>query len=233
MIGLKMATRDEIGRMQTTVAQHHYLHRHVDTRCSIEAYAVRLVDGLPVGLLMFGRPEATRCGAWYGSVNDVVSGKCEVTRWQVLNLARVWFDPRVQPGGDLCNPDRLPGYVDRKGGFRSTLASAAIRLAAQQIRYDYLLKRPPCFLDEPYQIRYVMSYCDRRVHRGVIYKEAGFELYRTNERGIETWRLPLPSLASAEDLAVRGASAISERSRRFRSDREALRSQALLFQEAP
>lgn len=231
MIRLEMAQRDEINRMQATVAQHHYLHRYVDTRCSIEAYTVCLVDGLPVGLLMFGRPEATRCGTWYGSVDDVANGKCEVTRWQVLNLARVWFSPDIQPGGRLHDPHYLPGYTDRKGVFRSTLASASIQLAAQQIGLAYLIRRPPCFLDEPYQIRYMMSYCDRRVHRGVIYKEAGFELYRTNERSIETWRLPLPVLTDAEDLAVREASVKSERSRRFRSEREALRSQASLFQE--
>jgi hypothetical protein len=192
----------------------------------VEAYAVHL-DGIAVGLLMFGRPEATRCADWYGGVDDVQAGRCEVTRWQVLNLARVWFDPWVQP----CGPAHgaTPGFRDRRGVWRSTLASDAIRLAAQRIGTDYLLRHPPCFLDEPYQIEYLMSYCDRRLHRGVIYRAAGFECYRTNANQIETWRLRLPALTPEQDAAVRQASEQSERSRRYRSEREHQRMQAALW----
>lgn len=216
MISLRLATRDDIAEMQATVTKHHYLHRPVDARCSVEAYAVAL-RGVPVGLLMFGRPEATRCANWYGGVDDVAAGRCEVTRWQVLNLARVWFDPAVQPGGALHYA--TPGYHDRRGVWRSTLASDAIRLAAQSIGVDYLLRRPPCFLDEPYQIEYLMSYCDRKLHRGTIYRAAGFECYRTNTNQIETWRLRLPPLTPEQHTAVRKASLASPRSQRYRAER--------------
>jgi hypothetical protein len=243
MIELELSTVAEIKQMQATVIESHYLHRPVDSRCSVEAYRVILstetpsfIYKKPIGLLMFGRPEATRCGSWYGSVADVQAGKCEVTRWQVLNLARVWLSPEVQPGGHLHNSGRsassaeplLPGYTDRRGAWRSTLASTAIKLAAQQIGHDYLLRRPPCFLDEPYQINYLMSYCDRKVHRGVIYQAAGFELYRTNSNQIETWRLRLDALTAEQDNAVRCASNLSERSRAYRNQRQAAQAQMAL-----
>lgn len=93
------------------------------------------------------------------------------------------------------------------------------RLAAQRIGVDYLLRRPPCFLDEPYQITWLMSYCDRKLHRGVIYKAVGFECYRTNANQIETWRLRMPPLTLEQDAAVRRASEISPRSQRYRAQR--------------
>lgn len=217
MITLTLASRTEIAEMQTTVTAHHYLHRPVDSRCSVEGYTVAL-DGIPVGLLMFGRPEATRCGNWYGGVDDVIAGRCEVTRWQVLNLARVWFDPIVQPGGSLH--EFTPGYRDRRGVWRSTLASQAITSASLTIGRDYLVQRPPCFLDEPYQIEYLMSYCDRRLHRGVIYRAAGFEMYRVNANQIETWRKRLRPLTPADDRDVCKASAMSPRSNRYRMERD-------------
>lgn len=216
--------------MQSLVTAHHYLRRPMDSRCSIEGYFVR-IDGVdaPIGLLMFGRPEATRCGSWYGSVCDVSSGKCEVTRWQVLNLARVWLSPDVQFGGRYYRPDLLPGYIDRSGTWRSVLASTAIKFAARKINYDYLLRRPPCFLDEPYQIEYLMSYCDRRVHRGIIYRQSGFELYRTNSNRIETWRLRLTVLTPEQHVAIAAAAELSERSRRYRNQRLFALSQSALL----
>lgn len=236
MIKLEIAKKPEIKHMQDTVVAHHYLHRPVDARCSVEAYHVMLSVDTPhfrydqaIGLLMFGRPEATRCGSWYGSVDDVQSGRCEVTRWQILNLARVWLSPDVQPGGHLYKSDLLPGYTDRRGVWRSTLASTAIGLAAQQIGYDYLCRRPPCFLDEPYEIKYLMSYCDRKVHRGVIYQQSGFALHRTNDNQIETWRLPLPALTPDEHAVIRAYSALSERSRWYRSQRVAGQAQMQLY----
>lgn len=228
MIKLALATTTEIKQMQATVIANHYLHRPVDSRCSVEAYHVVLGE-LRIGLLMFGRPEATRCGAWYGSVEDVERGKCEVTRWQVLNLARVWLSPEVQPGGHLHQRSLLPGYHDRRGVWRSSLASTAIKLAAQQIRFDYLRQRPPCFLDEPYEIKYLMSYCDRKVHRGIIYQSAGFDLYKTNSNQIETWRMTLPPLTSDQHAAVWAATAASKRSRYYQNQRLAAQLQPRLL----
>lgn len=221
MIKLKLLNRDEIRLAQETVIEHHYLHRPVDARCSVEGYSVHLDSHEPAGYLLFGRPEATRCGSWYGSVDDVLISRCEVTRWQVLNLARVWLHPDYQYGGG--HSISLPGYMDRKGAFRSTLASDTLRAAIARIGFDYLVYRPPCFLEEPYQVRWLLSYCDTRIHKGTIYRAAGFELYRTNDRGIQTWRIRLPELTSEQDAQVRDASRLNARSIRYRAKRAQMR----------
>lgn len=218
MITIALASEQGVRWAQNMVAKYHYLHSPVDVRCSVEAYTVWL-QREPVGCLIFGRPEATRCYPWYGSVEDVATGRAEVTRWQVLNLARVWLSPAVQAGGAWCNPGLLPGYTDRSGVWRSTLASHVIGLAIQRIGVDYLLRRPPCFLDEPYQIRYLLSYCDTRLHRGTIYQASGFDRYRINKAGIETWRKSLPPLTNQQDLQVRDASRHSPRSQKYRAQR--------------
>jgi hypothetical protein len=214
--GLKLA--------QAAVTSHHYLRKPVDVRSMPEAYEVRLSHGPvlsgPLGYLIVGRPEATRCKGWYGSIEDVAAGWAPVTRWQVLNLARVWLDPAVQPGGMLYRRELIPGFIDRRGAFRSTLASEVVRALADQVVRDYLVRRPPCFLEEPYQLRWLLSYCDTSLHRGTIYKAAGFELFRTNARGLQTWRLPLRALTPAEDVEVRRASCCDPRARTFRRRRE-------------
>lgn len=210
---------DGIRWAQETVVANHYLHQPVDSRCSVEGYAVTHSDIGRIGLFIFGRPEATVCRDWYGSVDDVRSGKREVTRWQVLNLARVWLSPDVQGGGKYYSPDLLPGFCDRKGMWHSTLASSAIRIAMQTIGFDYLVSRPPCFLDEPYEIKWLLSYCNTKLHRGVIYAAAGFELYRTNNNNIQTWRIRLPGLTREQDSKIRIASETSKRSQQFRARR--------------
>jgi hypothetical protein len=86
--GLKWAQRQ--------VTKFHYLHRPVDARCSVFGYAIAVSKPgrgeREAGLLLFGRPEATRCGTFYGSVEARESGRVDCTRWQILNLARVWVD---------------------------------------------------------------------------------------------------------------------------------------------
>jgi len=225
-IGLVKMNKPALKAAQVKVTNYHYLHSPVDQRTSLEGYDSYITPRNDyAGLLLFGRPEATRCGDWYGDVLDVGSGQCEVTRWQVLNLSRVWLHPNVQPGGIYFNSERLPGYVDRKGQFRSTLASSILATALERIGYDYLLARPPCFLDEPYEIRWLLSYCDTRVHKGTLYKAAGFELYRTNERGIQTWRKRLPKLTFDQNEAIQKASLASRRSRQYRGERLAEQAQ--------
>lgn len=227
MIYLEPIGKFDLGVAQGIVTDHHYLHRPVDARCSVEGYWVRLgvhrsCQQITGGLFLLGRPEATRVNGWYGSIEDTVTGRCDVTRWQVLNLARVWVHPNFQPGGIEFNAGMLPGFVDRKGQFRSTLASSAISAMAARVGFDYLMRRPPCFLDEPYEIRWLMSYCDTRLHKGTIYREAGFELYRTNRDGIQTWRLRLPALSPEQDGLVREAARRSPRSQAYRAKRAQL-----------
>jgi hypothetical protein len=207
---------------QATVEQHHYLHRRVDTRCSPVGYAIILGDS-PVGILLFGRPQSTSCYPFFGSVEDVQTGRAEVTRWQILNLARVWIHPTAQKGGGLYGPEwGLPGFVDRRGVWRSTLASAAINAAFDRIVIDYLVEKPPCFPEEPYELRYAISYCDTRIHKGALYRAAGFELYRTNKDGVQTWRKELRPLTGSENEQVLEASRISKRSQGYRAKRRQL-----------
>lgn len=228
MVTLTLMSKTTITYAQHVVKEHHYLHTPVDARCSVEGYSVH--NGLhSIGLLLFGRPEATRCADWYGSVDDVLARRCEiargceVTRWQVLNLARVYLEPMYQQGGKYYSPDYLPGFTDRHGLFRSTLASTILLAAVERIGADYLMRRTPCFLDEPYAIRWLLSYCDTRLHKGTIYREAGFELYRTNQNGIQTWRIRLPELTIEQHNAIRQASLVNARSNKYR----AMRSQTM------
>lgn len=221
MIALHPASKIETAWCQQQWIAHHYLHAPIDVRCSVFAYVVCLGDR-PIGALGFGRPESTRCyqgGLTYGSVRDVTIGRAQYTRWEILNLARVWLDPVVQAGGEHCTPDLLPGYVDRHGIWRSQLASTVVGIALQQIVLDYLLRFPPCFLDEPYQLREILSYCDTSKHRGVIYQASGFRLVRTNKKSIETYVIPVRSLTNHEDVRVVAAWQTSERSQRYNGQR--------------
>lgn len=216
-------TAPEWQTAKAVIQNCHYLHKYPDPRTSHETYSI-MVDATlgEAGFLVFGRPEATRCGDWYGGVDDVSAGRCEVTRWQVLNLARVWLFRHYQTGGTFYKSGVVPGYVDRHGVFRSTLASTALQAAINGIGFDYLMRRPPCFLDEPYEIRWLLSYCDTRLHRGTIYAAAGFEQYRVNGNGIETWRIRVPPLTVAQDAAIREASRANPRSIGYRARRAQL-----------
>jgi hypothetical protein len=135
----------------------------------------------------------------------------------------------VQAGGHWYHSDLLPGFVDRHGAWRSTLASWCIRQALERVRVDYLLAHPPCFLDEPYQLRVCLSYCDTRQHRGTLYRVSGFSLARRNRQGLETWMIALPALSEGEDAAVQRAAAQSPRSRMYRAQRAVQAVQARLW----
>jgi hypothetical protein len=235
-VSLHTCTATGLARAQATVTQHHYLYQPVDSRCSPLAYDVVLYAGhsdYRAGVLIFGRPEATRCydgKLTYGSLKDVETGRAQYDRWTILNLARVWLHPSVQRGGAFCSPDFIPGYTDRRGQWRSTLASTVVEMALARVGYDYLCTRPPCFPEEPYQISICLSYCDRRLHRGTIYRAAGFELSRTNERGIETWfSTAVAPLTPYENDQVLKLAGQSYRSRRHRAQRASQAEQGVLW----
>ncbi|WP_220211440.1 DndE family protein [Reticulibacter mediterranei] len=172
------------------VARYHYLRTPVDARCSLLAYLV-LLGGQRIGCLIFGRPEATRVGTWYGSAEDKRTGRCQFSRWEILNLSRVWLDPIVQPGGLWYAPDILPGFHDRQGKFHSTLASTCVQVVLDCVVIDYMIAYPPVWTEEPYCLAQCLSYCDPRYHRGILYQQAGFQLMRENARGLQTYAKPL------------------------------------------
>lgn len=221
-VSLAVAVGIERSFCEGALSLHHYLHTVPDPRGMPLYYSVRL-NGEWIGTVVYGRPESNRCykgGLSYGSIADRAAGKARFDRWEVLNLARVWLSPAVQAGGRLCDPDTVPGFVDRRGIFRSTLASAVVRLSIARVRFDYLMLYPPCFLQEPYQIRAVLSYCDRKIHRGTLYRASGFRLARTNQDRVETWfEDVVPALEPDQDDAVRAAARYTDRSIRKRHAR--------------
>lgn len=223
------------------IREEHYLHCMPSPYSYAEGYLVYLSYGQPtnvpfqtshtglvgpVGGLIFGRPQATSCGQWYGKLEDYRAGLVEVTQWQVLNLARVWIHPAFQNGGACYDNEYLPGFIDRKGRFQSTLASAILKQTITVIGYEYLMVRPPVWIDDPFEIQWLLSYCDTNLHKGTIYKTAGFELFDTNAKGIQTWRIRLPSLTLGEIKSIEVVSAYSPRSIRLRAQRSSKYQQA-------
>lgn len=187
---------------QAQLTQFHYLHHPVDVRCSPVAYLVLDQDARRMGCLIFGRPQASRVGGWYGSVEVQRADRCPLTFWQIVNLARVWLDPVVQHGGACYVPN------------------AATHIMAQALRrigYDYLMHHPPCFLNEAYEIRECLSYNDLTHHQGTLYRVANFRLVRENARGIQTYAIPLRHMTHAERHAIEKRADESLRSRRYRS----------------
>lgn len=226
-ISLSWLNPAEFEQAQQTVKAHHYLHSRLLTISMPGGYLVRHTDiAVPIGLLLFNRPQAqSRCQNFYGSVEDVAAHLCKVTRWQVINLARVWFSPSVQPGGEYHHPDLLPGYLDKGGVWHSTLASTAINLALSSIGFDYLRAFPPVFIEEPYQIRYCISYCNSHIHQGTLYRASGFELFNENNKGIQTYRKGIKPLTDKQIAAIEQASRFSLRSQKKRGARLASQSQ--------
>jgi hypothetical protein len=224
VLTVTLADKSGLKWAQEQVLQHHYLHTPVDARCSPVAMLVKLFDR-PVGCLIFGRPEATRVNGWYGSVEDVQTGRCQLTRWEVLNLARVWLDPSLQPEGEwyhpqgLIGPSVLPGFYDRKHSWHSSAASYVIDQALEQIVFHYLYQKPPVWMEEPYEVKQVLSYCDSRKHKGTLYRTSGFTLMRKNARGIETYVRSVRSLTPAEHAMIARQSQCDPRCRMLREKR--------------
>jgi hypothetical protein len=201
---LELADKAGLRWSQEMVAQYHYLKHPVDSRCSPLAYHVMLGDER-VGCLIFGRPEATRVNGWYGSVEDIASGKCRLSRWSIINLARVWLHPSIQSGGEH--------YV-------RNAATWAVAQGLQRVVYDFLVSKPPVWVEEPYEILECLSYCDTSIHQGTLYKASNFKLMRKNERGIETYARPLRRLSHAEHKHIQECSRRDKRAQKLRSDRQ-------------
>ena len=193
MLSLILADAAGLRWAQAQARRHHYLHAPVDVRCRPLAYLIMLF-GIPVGCLIFGIPEATKVTGWYGSVEDVQAGICPLTRWQILNLARVYLDPCVQRSGAFTHPDGLigpsilPFFYDRHVHWQNASASYVIDLALDRVVFDFLYHRPPVWMEQPYELVHIISYSDTNRHRGTLYQAAHFERVRVNVHGIETYR---------------------------------------------
>jgi hypothetical protein len=227
---LQIASGAALDHCRMACERYHYLRTFPDPRTQPLTYVLRMC-GRPVGCLVFGRPESTRCyrgGLTYGTLADRASGRAVYDRWEILNLSRVWLDPSVQDGGRYAATRSIPGFRDRHGDWRPAMGSALITHALGRIGFDYLMARPPCFVEEPYEIRAVLSYCDTRIHRGRLYHHSGFKLARRNAVGVETWWIGgLPPLTWGQDENVRLASETHPRSVRIRAAAAATKGGAL------
>jgi hypothetical protein len=196
----------------------HYLHAMPHHFSRPYGYRVTLaMDDSWAGLLIFNRTQVVYQRGFFGQLSHVAADQAPYTNWQILNLCRVLVNPDCQPGGSLYTATHLPGYYDRKGEFKSTLASEMIRASVSRIGFDYLMAKPPVFLDQPYEITYLVSYCNTSLHRGVIYRAAGFELY-TNAP-IQMYRHPIPALTPSQHTAIMAASMTDGRANRLRERR--------------
>ena len=115
---LSLGDAADLAWAQRTVTERHYLRAPVDPRARPMVYVIRR-DDWRVGLVVLGIPHATRCTGWWG-YPDLP------TQWQVVDLSRIWIDPDLQAGGFWCEPGSVPGYTDRHGVFRPTVATWAI-----------------------------------------------------------------------------------------------------------
>src|SRR5581483_45760 len=227
MLQVTLAEKSGLRWAQEQVTLHHYLHTPVDERCSPVALLVTLF-GQRVGCVIFGRPEASRVNGWYGSVEDIRTGKCRLSRWEVLNLARVWLAPSLQKDGGrwyhpegMIGPSVLPGFYDRKHIWHSCAASYVIDLALERIVFDFLSCKPPVWVSEPYEIREVLSYCNTNRHKGTLYRASGFTHIRTNADGIATYARPVRHLTPDEHAIIAFRSQHDPRCRKLREARRA------------
>lgn len=202
---IQVGSKEELKLAQALVAEHHYLHKPIDARCLPVVHMIRLAEEL-VGVLIYGRPQAAVCYPFYGSLAAVASGRAKQSRWAFLNLARIYLSPRIQKGGDMFIPNASSQVIGR---------------SLKKIGLDYLVARPPCFLEEPYEITTCLSYCDDTVHEGVTYRASNFVKVRANKAGMQTFMRPVNRLQPHEHKAVAAASAACPRAEEKRLARVA------------
>jgi len=182
---------------QAIVTKYHYLHQPVDPRARPMVYVIRHAsDDMQrrLGLIMLGIPHATRCRGWWGYEGLP-------TQWQVVDLCRIWIDPDIQRGGQFCAPYTVPGFVDRHGQWRPTVATWAIAEVLRRVQRDRVALWPPIYLDQPYHIRLAISYHDPQYHRGAIYRHSqAMPMYLRHGQPVAgpsgkfgwAWQLPAP-----------------------------------------
>lgn len=148
---------------QQLVTKHHYLHRPIHPRSLPFAYSISLDDEI-VGTIIMATPHFTKKKSLFGY--DGLP-----TKWQVLQIARLWIEPKYQ--------------VKQSNGHASNLASCAIAKVLKRVNDDWLEHHPPKYLDQPYKIELIISYADTNAgHQGIIYQAANFQRWgeTTNNR---------------------------------------------------
>lgn len=192
---ISLGNKTDLRWAQQVVTEHHYLHQPVHNQARPMVYVLKH-DGRRLGLIMVGLPHATRNRGWWGYEGLP-------TQWQVVDLCRIWLSPEIQAGGALAQLGIVPGFTDRKGVFRPTVATWFIHQVLARVQRDRVSLWPPVYLERPYHIRLVISYHDPALHKGTIYKAAGAEPMYTDDDGNPKpgpsgkfgwcWRLPEPA----------------------------------------
>jgi hypothetical protein len=153
--------------------KHHYMHQAIHSRACPFGWALALdaqicrPDGRPAGFIVFASVHFTQLRGEFGYPGLP-------TKWQVLSLARLWIHPDLQTGGALYSADILPGFINRKGDFESTLATEVIAGALDMVQMRWIEIHPPPFPDEPYHILKVISFANTELFSGEIYRAARF-----------------------------------------------------------
>lgn len=181
--------------VRPTIEQYHYLRRWPDPRSLPFAYALSVdgksgsPDGRPWGIVVFKKLQHHKQLGLFGEPGLP-------TAWQVLDLARVWVHPSLQPDplfrleiGCATYPAHRscknhPGLVqpqwlgtDRSGRpvvQHLNIFSRMVAMALRTVQRDWIEHHPPVYPDLPYHIELILSYCDRKHHQGVGYRAANF-----------------------------------------------------------
>lgn len=191
---LRLSNKADKPWIKKVLTECHYLHIEPHPRSRPHYYVLEHSDER-LGIVSVGLPHATVNGRWWGK--DGLP-----TQWQVVDLSRVWLHPRIQRGGELCRPDIVPGFIDRKGRWHSAAATWFMREVLKRVQVDRISLWPPVFLEKPYHILLAISYHDPQYHSGTIYKQMGWLPMYTNDDGKPIlsstgkygwcWRLPEP-----------------------------------------
>lgn len=175
MLALTLGNKADLDWAQKTVVENHYLHKPVHWQARPMAYVLRLKEER-VGLITAALPHATCNGGWWGFPGLP-------TQWQVVDLSRIWLDPRIQRKGEWCKPELVPHFERWPGHWYPCVASWAIGEVLTRVQRDRVSLWPPVYPNEPYHIELAISYHDPKFHKGTIYRAAGAKPMYTDKDG--------------------------------------------------
>jgi hypothetical protein len=217
------------------LVKYHYMHRAWHPKSDPFVYLIkRKRDDAPVGCILFNRMQCSRLRdssgeLWCGRLDEKIAGACSYTQWELITLGRFWLSPLIQqpyPQHQMapvpCGP--VPQFLfapeEPLAEPVHHAASQIIIEALDSIVYDYLVRFPPPFPEEPWRLRQCVSYCDTRLFNCAIYQASRFRVIRENEQGMRTYTHSLRDLTPQEEETILDASKTNQRCRRRRAARE-------------
>jgi hypothetical protein len=217
------------------LVQDHYMHKPWHPKADPLIYLVkRRRDDADVGCILFNRIQCSRFrdsdgNLWCGRLDEKIKGACSYTQWELITLGRFWLSPLVQqpyPEHQWkpvpCGP--VPRFLfppdEPLAEPVHHAASQIILEALDRVVYDYLLRFPPPFPEEPWRLRQCVSYCDTRLFTCSVYQASRFRAIRENDQGMRTYAHSLRDLTPQEEETILAASKANQRCRRRRAARE-------------